>query len=169
MISPIKLGWVAGVVDLKGRLIYKKNQSRATPQIVLAVQTGELAVIRELGNLTGTRPEAQDRRLVKDWMRRGCSEHCPEAHFHVGDVEDLYLPPIAKWSITGAGMYVVLENIWPYIQIDRGYTEAMEQVMGNTVLSGQGATAVVNSLKRLHSLGWEMPDEFKEVVTDGAT
>jgi hypothetical protein len=66
-------------------------------------------------------------------------------------------------------MYVVLENIWLYIQIDRGYTEAMEQVMGNTVLSGQGATAVVNSLKRLHSLGWEMPDEFKEVVTDGAT
>ena len=169
MISPIKLGWVAGVFDLKGRLIHKKNQMRATPQVVLMVETKEMAVVRELANLTGTRPEATERRPLKDWMRRGCSEHCPEAHFHGHEeLEGLYMPAIARWTVTGAGMYVVLSNVLPYIQIDRGYTEAMDQVLGNTVLSGQGAHAVISSLRRLHGLGWEIPEDFKEVVTDGA-
>lgn len=167
MISPIKLGWVAGVIDLKGRLMRKKNTMRATPQIVLMVETKEMGVVRELSNLTGTRPESHDRRPLKDWMRRGCLEHCPEAHIHVHEeLEGLYMPPIARWTITGAGMYVVLSNVLPYIQIDRGYEEAMDQVLGNTVLVGQGANAVITSLRRLHRLGWEMPEEFKEVVLD---
>lgn len=173
MIAPIKLGWMAGVVDLKGRLIHKKNQMRATPQIVLIVETKEFGVVRELSNMTGTRPEAMDRRPVKDWMRRGCLEHCPEAHIHVHDPQyprdELYMPPIARWTITGGGMYVVLNGILPYLQIDRGYPEAMDQVMINTPLTGQGATAVVGSLRRLHGLGCEMPEEFKEVVGDAAS
>ena len=171
MISPIKLGWMAGVIDLKGRLVHKKNQMRATPQIVLMVETKEFGVVRELSNLTGTRPEAMDRRPVKDWMRRGCLEHCPEAHIHVYDMnrDESYMPPIARWTITGGGMYVVLDSVLPYIQIDRGYPEAMDQVMVNTPLTGQGSAAVISSLRRLHGLGWEMPEEFKEVVGDAAS
>ena len=167
MISPIKLGWMAGVIDLKGRLLRKRNKMRATPQIVLAVQTKELAVIRELGNLTGTKPEAIQKQPIKDFMRRSCAEHCPEAHVHYySDVDGLYMPEMRRWTVTGAAMYVVLDNLLPYIQIDRGYTEAMEKVMGNTSLVGQGATAVIVSLRRLYSLGWELPDEFKGVVDD---
>lgn len=170
MISPIKLGWVAGVIDLKGRLIFKNNQQRATPQVVLMVESKEMPVIRELNNLTGTRSESRDRRPLKDFMRKGCSEHCPEAHIHIHEeLEGLYLPAIARWTVTGAGMYVVLDNVLPYIQIDRGYTEAMAQVMERTVLDGQGSGAVVNSLRRLHSLGWELPKEFKEVVATSGT
>lgn len=170
MISPIKLGWVAGVIDLKGRLIFKHNQQRATPQVVLMVESKEMPVIRELNNLTGTRSEARDRRPLKNFMRKGCTEHCPEAHIHIHEeLEGLYLPAIARWTVTGAGMYVVLDNVLPYIQIDRGYTEAMAQVMENTALDGQGSGAVVSSLRRLHGLGWELPREFKEAVTDAAT
>lgn len=166
MIAPIKLGWVAGVIDLKGRLIRKKNPTRATPQIVLIVETKETLVVRELGNLTGTRPEAMKRQPLKEWMRKGCSEHCPEAHFHVYDHDELYMPPIARWTVTGAGMYVVMHNIMPFIQIDRGYKDAMDEVLANTPLTGQGAFAVVNSLRRLHGLGWELPEDFQDAVKE---
>lgn len=174
MISPTKLGWMAGVIDLKGRLAHKRNTRRATPQIVLAVETKERGVVRVLSELTGTRPEYMDRRPLKDWMRKGCSEHCPEAHVHVHDgLNDLAMPPMSRWTVTGAGMYVVLGAVMPYIQIDRGYTDALEQVLENTVLEGQGSGAVLASLRRLHALGWEMPEDFKEaiskeVITDAA-
>jgi hypothetical protein len=165
MIPPIKLGWVAGVIDLRGRLITKNNRQRATPQMVLMVESKETRVIRELSNLTGTRPEEMNQRPLKDFMRRGCSEHCPEAHIHIHDEDDRVMPPIARWTVTGAGMYVVLSNVLPYIQIDRGYTEAMDTVLANTVLLGQGSAAVRASLQRLYSLGWELPEEFKEAVS----
>src|SRR6185503_19478151 len=105
MLPPMKLGWMAGVIDLKGRLIRKKNKTRATPQVVLIVETKEYMVVKELSSLTGTSPETMDRRPLREWMRKGCSEHCPEAHVHVGDseYEHLYMPPIARWTITGAG------------------------------------------------------------------
>lgn len=162
----MKLGWMAGVIDLKGRLIHKNNKLRKTRQIVLAVETKEYLVVKELGMLTGTNPEHIERQPLKEWMRKGCNEHCPEPHVHVGekDYENLYLPPISRWTITGAGMYVVLSNLMPFLHIDRGYTEAMAEVMTNTQLTGQGSTAVVNSLRRLKLLGWELPEEYEKVM-----
>ena len=43
-------------VDLKGRLVYKKNKARATPQAVPPVKTKEFLVVRALSAMTGTRP-----------------------------------------------------------------------------------------------------------------
>jgi len=166
MLPPMKLGWMAGVIDLKGRLIRKKNKTRATPQVVLIVETKEYMVVKELSSLTGTSPETMDRRPLREWMRKGCSEHCPEAHVHVGDseYEHLYMPPIARWTITGAGMVVVLSNLMPFLQIDRGYTEAIEEVTINTPLSGQGSSAVLSSIRRLSLLGWNLPEAYEKAM-----
>jgi hypothetical protein len=157
---------MAGVIDLKGRLVRKKNKTRATPQIVLIVETKEYAVVKNLGHLTGTSPEQIERKSLKEWMRKGCTEHCPEAHVHIGDVEyeHLYMPPIARWTITGAGMVVVLSNLMPFLQIDRGYTKAIEEVMINTPLSGHGSTAVLNSIRRLKLLGWDLPEDYDKAM-----
>ena len=83
VISQRDLGWMAGVLDLKGRISLKSNQTRATKQAVLAVQTGEIAVIRRLGDLTGTSPEVMRAKPLKDFMRKNCSTHCPDKHSHV--------------------------------------------------------------------------------------
>ena len=159
-----KLGWMAGIVDLKGRLVYKHNKQRATPQVVLLVDTKEYAIIRQLGVLTGTKAEFKKAQPLKDFMRRGCSDHCPEAHVHVGD--DRIMPQSARWTITGAGMVVVLTNLKPYLTIDRGYSEAIEQVGAVTTLEGQGSGMVMVSLQRLQSLDWELPPEYAQALRD---
>lgn len=164
MIPAPKLGWMAGVIDLRGRLVYKNNRQRATRQVVLMVETKEYSIIRTLGALTGTKAELRKAQPLKDFMRRSCLDHCPEAHVHVGD--ERIMPQIARWTITGAGMVVVLTNLMEYLTIDRGYTEAIEEVRGVTALEGQGSGMVFMSLQRLASLDWELPDEYAKALQD---
>ena len=164
MIPAPKLGWMAGVIDLKGRLVYKRNKQRATPQVVLIVETKEYAIIKTLGALTGTKAEFKKAQPLKDFMRRSCADHCPEAHVHVGD--DRVMPQVARWTITGAGMVVVLSNLMPYLMIDRGYTEAIETVSRVTTLEGQGSGMVMMSLQRLASLDWDLPPQYAQALRD---
>ena len=151
---------MAGVIDLKGRLDYKNNRQRKSRQVVLGVHSKEIQVIRRLSQLTGTQPENHAPKPLREFMRKGCDEHCPEKHIHVGD-EFLQMPAGAKWTITGAGMVVVLTELMPYLTIDRGYPETIEEVYATVALVGQGAAAVLSSLRRLRNLGWDMPPMFE--------
>ena len=160
MIPAPQLGWMAGIIDLKGRLLRKNNQRRATSQIVLAVESKEVAIVRGLSRLTGTSPEMQERRPLREWMRTGCTEHCPEPHVHVSR-DGLFMPHMARWTITGAAMVVILDNVLPFLMVDRGYREAMAEVVANTKFVGQGSGATVAALQRLKDLGWEMPKPFE--------
>ncbi|SRR6266480_1013735 len=165
MIPVNKLGWMAGVLDLKCKILRKQNKQRSTPQIVLAVDTKNVQVVRELSSLTGTRPEAQKERDAPSFVRKGCMEHCPEAHVHVND--DMYqakMPPIFRWTITGAGAAVIIFNIQPYLMVDNGLTIAMEEIFENTPLKGQGSGMVLASLRRLAEIGWDMPVQYKSVL-----
>lgn len=154
-----KLGWMAGIIDLKGIFLRKNNKMRATPQIVLAVESKQFAIIRELGSLTGTSPELKKQVAKREFMRRGCADHCPEAHVHIGD--EGMLPAIARWTITGAGMAVVLYNLMPFLIMDKPYKEYMDEAIENAPLTGQGSAAVLTSLRRLAMIGWELPEPFE--------
>lgn len=152
-----QLGWMAGILDLKGVILRKKNRQRATTQLVLAVETKQIGIIRELGRMTGTTPELQKARKMEPWMRRGCTEHCPEQHVH-GYPQDGGMPAIGRWTITGAAMVVVLSNVMPYIRNDdKGFAEAMQEALGDVVLTGQGRGAIDRALDRLRELGWDVP------------
>ena len=165
MIPPNKLGWMAAVLELRGNVVTKKNQMRATPQMVLYVDSKNVSVIRELSRLTGTAAEAQKARTAKDFMRRGCSTHCPEAHVHVDDLWQL--PPIGRWSITGAGAAIVLYNVLPYLASDdKGFKEIMDEILEYVVLTGQGSGATKATIKRLVSLGWELPSAIVKELSD---
>lgn len=153
-----QLGWLAGILDMKGVVLRKKNQSRATPQLVLAVETRQLQVVRELSRMTGTAPELQKARATEPWMRRGCVEHCPEQHIH-GINEGNGMPAIARWTVTGASMGVVLHNVLPYLRNDKALGEAMVEVLALVPASGQGRGAIDRALARLVELGWDLPDE----------
>lgn len=153
------LGWIAGTIDLKGSIIIKKNADRRTPQSVLIVESKEIAVIRRLAGYTGTDPEQQTTRKIKEeWTRRSCVEHCPSDHVHVTSVQ---MPPIARWQVTGSSLVVVLYNVLPYLTPSPKYQkfkDGMELVSSYVTLSGQGRAAIDKAIRRLAGLGWMIPD-----------
>lgn len=158
-----QLAWMAGVVDLKGKIIYKANQKRApgSKQITLYIESTQFPIIKKLGSLTGTSPELKTTRdRHEGWYRRSCEEHCPSQHVHVVAGE---FPPAARWTISGSPMAVVLTALLPYLIQDKGFSEATAYAYENMVLSGQGAGATVSSLRRLHALGWKIPDRILAV------
>jgi hypothetical protein len=156
-----KLGWMAGVIDLKGKIITKTNKQRATPQIVLLVESKDFAIIRELSSLTGTNPEMMKEQRAPEWMRRGCREHCPDKHFHTVTTT---MPSVARWTLTGAGAAIVLLNLSPYLVNAQKYIPIAYQILQDTPITGQGSTAVVSSIRRLESLGWDLPEKYETAL-----
>lgn len=158
LLQPHELGWIAGLIDLKGAIVIKKNQDRATPQSVLIVESKELDVIRRLSAFTGSHPEQQTTRKIKEeWNRRGCVEHCPESHIHVQEVS---MPPIARWQVTGSSLVVVLYNVLPHLTPSpktQKFQDGMELVASYVTLSGQGRAAIDKAIRRLAGLGWLIP------------
>lgn len=158
ILQPHDLGWIACALDLKGNIIIKKNQDRATPQSVLIVESKELPVIRRLAAYTGTSPEQQVHRKIKEeWNRRGCVEHCPKSHVHVQSVQ---MPPIARWQVTGSSLVVVLYNVLPHLTYSdksEKFKEGMAEVASYVPVSGQGRAAIDRAIRRLAGLGWLIP------------
>lgn len=153
-----QLGWMAGILDLKGSVIRKHNKQRATPQMVLIVESRHSTVIRQLSRMTGTAPEFQQEKPVEPWMRRGCAEHCPEQHVHV-NYEKSHMPAVARWTVTGVAMAIVLYNVLPFLHNDdKPFMEAMESALSQITPEGQGRAAIDRAIVRLKDLGWEIPD-----------
>jgi len=162
MITPAKLGWMAGIVDLKGHIYAKKNHQRATPQYVLMVESRFPGIIREMGAMVGTKPEAMTAKPLKEFMRRACVEHCVEPHIHVND--DRTMPQIYRWTITGVALGIVLDALEPLLTQDKGFREVVDEVLNGAVMEGQGATAVMAAVNRLITLGWPMPEQISRVL-----
>jgi len=165
MTIPIqKLGWVAGVLDLKGRVVTKNNQQRATPQFVLQVETKDMAIVRELCSLTGTRVEARTERRMPDWMRRPCAEHCPEKHEHVHAERpgsDWKMPPMGRWTATGCTAAIILYNVLPFSLANLGLEVALHALLDQATLTGQGSGTTIKAIRRMKELGWELPEKFE--------
>jgi hypothetical protein len=153
---------MAGVIDLKGRVTKKDNKFRkGTQQITLLVETREVKVVKELASLTGTMPEIRERQPLKEWMRRGCVEHCPEQHVHVAD--ERAMPKMGRWTISGGGLAVVLFNLLPFLLSQDEYKEVYDQIMKESPIDGRGSGAVIASIRRLGLIGWDLPEEYSEV------
>jgi hypothetical protein len=163
-LAPERLGWMAAVIDLKGLPIRKANKTRATPQLVLVVESKHVNVIRRLSEMTGTEVERKNQRnLGEGWMRRGCVEHCPEPHFHQHSEEHRWqMPDTQRWSITGVGAAIVLHNLMPYLTDTTEYEEFAALAVTNAALTGQGSGAARAAISRLMRLGWELPPLLAE-------
>lgn len=147
---------MAGIIDLKGAIIRKKNKQRATPQLVLMVETRHFHIIRQLSRMTGTQPELQKEKHLQEWMRRGCVEHCPEQHVHA---EHKSMPAVSRWTVTGVSMAIVLYNLMPFLHNDeKPFEEAMNECFQNLVMVGQGRAAISAAIHRLAELGWHIPE-----------
>jgi hypothetical protein len=157
------LAWMAGVLDLRGRVVYKNNKTRNpnhSNQVTLYVESVQLPIVRRLSELTGTNPEFKTpRQRAEGWFRRNCDEHCPEPHVHVnpGDFAES-----GRWTVSGSAMSVVLTALKPYMIQDKGFSEAAVYGFEYMTLWGRGAAATITALRRLHNLGWEMPPIVEE-------
>lgn len=164
-IDPGDMAWLAGVFDMKAKLIRKKNRQRNTSQVVLYVDSKNHTVVRTVARMTGTQPEMQAAKGPSDWMRRGCAQHCPDAHVHVGDFT-WGMPAITRWTITGAAAAVILHNVMPYMRTDQGLSEALQEILSQVVTEGQGWGATRAALRRLRDLDWELPERFRDLDID---
>lgn len=164
MIEPARLGWMAAILDIQGLVIQKKNYSRATPQVVLAVDSANTTVVRELCALTGTDVEMKKQnKLRPEWRRRACTIHCPEAHVHLQDVN---MPLTGRWTITGVGAAMVLHGLRPHLVTwdVKSWSLAYELCMDNAVFTGQGSGMTRSVITRLVDLGWELPPGWADVL-----
>lgn len=162
-ISIASLAWMAGILDLKGRVLRRKSGARVNDQISLIVETKEFAIVRQLGVLVGTAPEFRNAKPLSEALRRQCVEHCPEAHVHVND--DRQFPPISRWTLSGPAVLVVLEALRPYLQINRDYDNLIDEIRAVTPLNGRGSNAAMVSLARMRALGWPIPEPFASALT----
>lgn len=159
MIRDIDKAWMAGVIDLKGRLTSRRFQSRRTNRVSLIVETKERLIVQRLSELTELEPEMRDAKPLSEFLRHPCTIHCPEAHTHVIR-EGQEVPRMGRWVVTGSAFVVVAYNLLPYLQINRGYQEAMTEVLDNQPLAGRGAAEMLRAIKRLRSMGWELPAAY---------
>lgn len=155
-ISKSDLGWMAAVIDMKGHIIRKNNKMRATPQMLLLVDTVDRRIATRLSALTGTAPESRDLRSPAPFLRRGCKEHCVEPHVHVDD-ETSWRLNSTRWSLSGVAAVIVLSNLKPYMSTYAEYRGFIDQVMAGATLTGQGSGQVRASAQRLEGLGWRVP------------
>jgi hypothetical protein len=155
-VTAADMAWMAGVIDLKGSVIRKKNKMRATPQVVLYVSTKNERVALRLSALTGTAPEAHDSPAPADFLRRNCAEHCLTPHVHVGDYP-WNMPKTTRWSVTGIAMAVVLANLAPFMSTYDVYAGDVADIVRTFAAEGQGSGAVHATLSRLIALGWQVP------------
>jgi hypothetical protein len=155
-IPSVKLAWAAAVLDMKGTIIIKSNKTRATPQIVLMVESTHVGVVAELGRLTGSTIEPKEARFRPAWMRRGCITHCPEPDIEYPEQPD-YLPAQTRWTVTGAAAAIVLHNVIPYMVTDKGMQTALDEILGNVNLQGRSGNSARQAVARLAGLGWVLP------------
>lgn len=155
-IPPEKFAWVGAVLDMRGTIIYKSNQTRATPQIVLMVESTNNSVVAELARLTGSTIEPRETRFRPAWMRRGCITHCPEPDVEYPEQPD-YLPARTRWTVTGAAAAIVLHNCITYMVTDKGMQTALDEILGNVNLQGRSGNSARQAVARLERCGWPLP------------
>lgn len=155
MLDRAAMGWMAAVIDLKALLLRKSNQMRRTPQLVMVVDSRDFTIIDRLSAMTGTKPEASRQQSLKEWMQRGCREHCPEAHIHHHD--HWAMPSTRRWSVTGVSAATILWNLRTMLVSDKPYAEFLELALRNAAVRGQGSGATRQALRRLMTLGWDVP------------
>lgn len=157
IVSNTTLAWVAGIIDSSGKIVRKKNPQRSerTKQIVLYVETKELAIIKRLSDITGIRPTTREATTTFGWSRKGCVIHCPDKHIHIDNAP--IMPTIGRWTITGASAAIILWNIIGLLITDRGMSDVLHELLIQVPVSGQGRAAIDRAIDRMERLGWDIP------------
>lgn len=160
--SPAQLGWIAGIIEARGKIRKTSNPLRKSTQILLQVQTRHLDIAARLGKLTGVKVRYVESKRINKGDRKACAEHCPEAHVHV----EPWIPAMGVWAVTGGAAAVVLHNVMPYLSSIEERQTIVDEIVGSLPTQGRGFHAVKTSVDRLRRLGWEIPPAMAFVAPD---
>ena len=157
--------WAAAILDSRGHIVKRNNRQRAadSQQITVIVDTSVTEIAARLCTLTGSKPEAKPHKeLRREWLRRGCSEHCPESHVHMRDVN---MPDTVRWSVTGVAAAIVLWNLLNYMTTsDEPWEWALGQCLKQARTEGRGVGATRPAVQRLQALGWDIPPPLEKLA-----
>lgn len=164
-ITEIDIGYLASAIDFRGKLITKQNLTRKTPQFVLYIESKNLDFMYRICELTASNAESKAASPLSDFNRRACDTHCPTPHVHVSH-DEYKLPPINRWTLTGAAIAVVMHTVLPYLMEgnQEKFGPIADSILINTPLTGQGSAAAKSSIRRLAIRGWALPPEFLDVM-----
>ena len=158
MLTEVDLGWMAGVVSIKGRVSLKKNKERVTSQKVLAVRSLRKSIIERLSMMTD-RNIHTDKMIGRTWDQRGCVTHCPEAHVH----HVISIPETYEWTVTGISAAIVLYNLMPYLHGDE-WQSFMTDALDDVIKTGPGSGATKSAVRRLSEIGWRIPPSVMDLA-----
>jgi hypothetical protein len=155
---------MAGVLETRGKIRRVDNPLRKTIQLILQLQNRNVHIPERMAALTGVKIRVTEAREITVGERRGCVEHCPEAHVHLG----AHLPRMAVWAITGVGASVVLHNLAPYMHPATDLSVVDDYIDGLTLPAdwakpGPGMYAIWETVNRLRTIGWEIPEPLTVV------
>jgi hypothetical protein len=112
-LSDAELGWVAGVLDLRGYLSERPSSQadRRLPTVAVTLADVEgkpHPAVAWLCQHTGVQPIPTG----KGYNRTSCGEHCPEPHVHVSATYH-------RWIVGGAKARAVLASVLPLLVVRR--------------------------------------------------
>lgn len=143
LLTPAQIGWVAGLIDLKGYLSERPSShaDRRLPTVALtlaAVDGQPHPIITWLCERTGVMPI----QTGKGYNRNGCGEHCPEPHVHVAHTYH-------RWIVGGAKAIAVLRAIEPVLIVKQAEAR---RLMGLASRSYKDA-----HIREMQRYGWPSP------------
>lgn len=121
--TPAQIGWVAGIIELRGYLSSHASAQTDHRLPTVAVTLPEVEgqphpIIAWLCERTGVAPIPTG----KGYNRNACGEHCPRPHVHVSS-------RYHRWIVGGAKAVVLLQAIRPLLVFR---AEEVDQLLQST-------------------------------------
>jgi hypothetical protein len=137
-----RLGWLAGIIDLRGYLSDRPTSAadRRLPTLAVTLSSqpnGEPSpVVSWLCERTAVTPI----RTGKGFNRSGCGQHCPQPHVHVSNTYH-------RWIVGGAKAVTVLEAVLPFLVVKQDEARKM-------IALGMDAQIKPAHVEQMRRLGW---------------
>lgn len=157
-IKETDLAWLAGVIDSSSSTYTHKNgNGRVSYRLAISMKNDKKSLMDRISSLTGAEPVRRDQLTpphTEERMRRGCVDHCPEAHIHVA-----YQPRNSgRITLSAVRCYVVLWNVYAFLSEGSKY----DHILDDPYWAGRGPGKKV--CKSMMELGWEMPELPEELA-----
>lgn len=135
------LAFFAGVIDARGHISLTARRGQPSPRV--RITTKRLELLGWLAKYSGT----TIRTAGSPYARRGCSDHCQEAHIHT-------VRNSAYWNADGERAEIILAACLPYLIEQRAH--AVEVLRASPRIAPTRRTEIGQAL---HRLGWPVPGQ----------
>lgn len=131
------LAYIAGMIDTVALVSTRPYRDHRLPSV--SVHMPVSPSLTYLAETTGVRLTI----IRRDYVKAGCSQHCPEQHQHVYSVS-------GRWQVTGSRATIVLAAVRPYLKVQGA-------VADTTIELGLRVGRKPAIAEKMAGLGWPVP------------